>query len=110
MSKLWTRGVAVGLVMVIFAAAAAQSPAAPLRQFRGRLPAYFAKVIDEQQRQRIYGIQQTYHERIETLKVQLAALIDERDAEVEAVLSAEQRLEIERMKAAARAKRGVEQE
>ncbi len=77
----------------------------PIKKFRGRLPAYFAKVVDDQQRRAIYEIQEVYHQRIEALKAQLAALTAERDVKIESVLSEPQRLEVEQMRAAARAKR-----
>ncbi|NUQ63022.1 MAG: hypothetical protein HUU20_11060 [Pirellulales bacterium] len=74
-------------------------------KFRGRLPAYFAKVVDDQQRRKIYGIQEEYHERIEALKAQLAAMMEERDQMIEAILTPDQRQQIDRMKSAAKTKR-----
>ena len=68
------------------AAAAAEPAAKPKREFRGRLPAYYGKVVDDKQRKAIYAVQIEYAPRIDALKAQLAALIAERDAKVDAVL------------------------
>lgn len=66
--------------------------------FRPRLPMYYAKVVDEKQRQKIYGIQKKYHPKIAELQKQLEQLIAQRDAEIEAVLTAEQKAEIEKLR------------
>ena len=75
------------------------------KQFRGRLPAYYGTVVDDRQRQQIYGIQKHYFAQIEDLKAQLEALTKKRDAEVSAVLSPQQQAEVKRLQAAAKAKR-----
>ncbi len=77
------------------------------KEFRGRLPAYFSSVVDDRQRQQIYAIQRHYFGQIEDLKAQLEALTDKRDAEVYAVLSLQQRAEVECLEAAAKAKRNA---
>lgn len=78
---------------------------------RGRLPAYYGKVVSQKQRSEIYQIQGRYAEQIATLKQQLKQLAEKRDAEVAAVLTDEQRAEVEKAKAdaaAARKKRAGE--
>ena len=66
--------------------------------FRPRLPMYYAKVVDEKQRQKIYDIQRKYHPQIAALQKQLEQLIAQRDAEIEAVLTPQQKAEIEKLR------------
>jgi hypothetical protein len=75
------------------------------RKFRPRLPNYFNRVVDEKQRQKIYEIQREYFPKIQALEAQLAALVAERDQKVEAVLTPEQREEVEKLRAEAAARR-----
>ena len=79
--------------------------AKPKKEFRGRLPAYYNRVVDEEQRGKIYAIQRDYAPKIDELKAQLAALMSERDKKVEAVLTAEQLKTVEKLRAEAKAKR-----
>jgi len=66
--------------------------------FRPRLPMYYAKVVDEKQRQKIYDIQRKYHPQIAELQRQLEKLIAQRDSEIEAVLTPQQKAEIEKLR------------
>jgi hypothetical protein len=75
------------------------------KKFRGRLPNYYRHVVDEKQRETIYKVQEEYAAKIDALRKQLETLIAERDAKVEAVLTPEQRKEVERLREEARAKR-----
>lgn len=75
------------------------------KEFRGRLPNYYRMVVDEKQREAIYKIQEEYAPKIAELKAQLAAITQERDEKVAAVLTPEQLQKIEEAKAAAKAKR-----
>ena len=75
------------------------------KEFRGRLPNYYGRVVDEKQRQCIYQIQREYAPRIDFLKGQLAALIAERDKKVAAVLTPQQLNKVEQFRAEAKAKR-----
>lgn len=72
---------------------------------KGRLPAYYNKVIDGQQREKIYAIQQQYEPKITALKAELQALQDKADAEVDAVLTPEQREIIKKLADEAKQKR-----
>ena len=65
---------------------------------RGRLPAYYGKVVTDKQREEIYEIQAKFTEQIAKLQEQLAALTVQRDTEIEKVLTDEQRAEIARLK------------
>lgn len=85
---------------------AASSSAKPSQDtFRPRLPMYYARVVDEKQRQKIYDIQRKYHPQIEALQRQLEELIAKRNAEIEAVLTPQQKAEIEKLRQEAATKR-----
>ncbi len=75
-------------------------------KFKGRLPAYYAAVVSEEQRATIYKLQEEYHNKLEALKKQHAKEIKELDAEedeaIENVLTDEQKEKV----AEAKAKRG----
>ena len=83
----------------------AASQAKEAKKLRGRLPAYYGKVVSDKQRQEIYKIQAKFNEQIMKLKEQLAELVTKRDTEVEQVLSDEQRAEIAKLKEARRSRR-----
>ena len=72
---------------------------------RGRLPAYYSKVVTEEQREQIYEIQEGYAAQIEKLRMELEELYEQRESEVASVLTPEQLKEIAAMAAAARARR-----
>ena len=72
---------------------------------RGRLPAFYGKIVDRKQRQQIYAIQKSHATEIAKLKAQLKDLVTKRDTEVAAVLTAEQQTEVAKLVAAAKAKR-----
>ena len=74
-------------------------------QARGRLPAYFSKVVTVEQREQIYSIQARYAGSIEQLKKQLKELTDRRDQEVTDVLSKEQQQKVNAFREAARKRR-----
>jgi hypothetical protein len=71
---------------------------------RGRLPNFYAKVVDETQRKAIYAVQAKYSEEIGVLGKQIDELTAKRDTEVRAVLSEEQQKEIDALSEAARKK------
>lgn len=77
----------------------------PARKFRGRLPNYYREVVTEEQREAIYAIQQEYADKIDAIRKQLDALIAERDAKVEGVLTPEQRKQVEKLREQAQAER-----
>jgi hypothetical protein len=60
-----------------------------------RLPAHYSQVVNEQQRENIYKIQEEYQPKIEALQKQLEALKKERDEKIAAVLTAEQKKQVE---------------
>ena len=85
--------------------AAEESTPKKKRAFRGRLPAYYGQVVDEEQRKMIYAVQMEYAPKIDALKAQLATLIEQQNQRVTAVLTPEQLKQVEDFKAAAKAKR-----
>jgi len=85
--------------------AAAASDAAAPKKVRGRLPAYFGKVVNDKQREQIYDIQAKFSDQIAKLQKELDELIVRRDAEVEQVLTDEQRAEIARLKSERKSRR-----
>ena len=72
---------------------------------RGRLPAYYARVVTNKQREEIYEIQGKYGEQIAKLKEELESLTSKRDSEVEKVLTDEQRTEIAKLQSEQRSRR-----
>lgn len=85
------------------AAAKAEGPARRARA--GQLPPYYRDVVSDEQRQKIYAIQAEYNAQIAELEAKVAQLRKERDAKIEALLTPEQKKQIEDLRAAARAKR-----
>ncbi len=85
-------------------AAAADGPLKP----RGRLPAHYGRVVDQQQREAIYRIQEEYRPKITDLQAQLDVLRRERNEKIEAVLRPEQRQQIEAAKAAKKSARAAQ--
>lgn len=65
----------------------------------GRLPPYYASVVDDRQRQAIYEIRARMASEFEQLEKQLDALRQSEMAEIEGVLTAAQRAQIEALRA-----------
>jgi Spy/CpxP family protein refolding chaperone len=73
---------------------------------RGRLPANFGKLdLTSEQRTRIYEIQGQYDQQIDALVAQLEEARDRRDTEVEAVLTADQKDQLTKLRAESRQKK-----
>ena len=75
------------------------------KKSRGRLPAYYAKVVNQKQREDIYEVQARYATMIADLQKQIDELASKRDQEVQAVLSDSQLAEIQKLKDEAKARR-----
>lgn len=116
--RAWIRGaLAVPLMTMLLAVATAVEPTAGQepegakasakseKKPSGRLPAYYGQVVSQEQRARIYGIQGKYADQIQKLRDQIIALEKQQMDEVVAVLSTEQRDQIAKMVADAKAKR-----
>ena len=83
------------------AVAGAEAPA----KAKGRLPAYYKDIVDNKQKETIYGIQADYKAKIDALQEQIDKLTADRDAAVENVLSAAQKTKLKAAKEAAAAKK-----
>ena len=95
---------AVGLVVGNSALSIGQE-ARTAKKARGRLPAYFADIVTEEQRTAIYKIQEGYKKQIDDLEAQLAALREKEITEIEGVLDAEQKEKLKKARDEAAGKR-----
>jgi len=104
----------VGIVLVAFVACgiiwAQEAPKptakAAAEKVTGRLPNNYAKLgISEAQRKSIYGIQAKYNDQIDALMKQIEDLRSKRDAEVEGVLTPEQKEKLKALQKDAAAKK-----
>lgn len=99
------------LLLTITISAAAQksgdkkSDSGAEEKTRHRLPDYYADLVDDKQRQEIYDIQDEYGPKIDKLKDELQAMIEERDAKCEKVLTPDQRKKVKELTDAADAKK-----
>jgi TolA-binding protein len=62
------------------------------------LPRFFAGLVDDEQREQIYAIQASYQDQIEALEKELATLKEAELSEMEKVLTAAQRKELETLR------------
>jgi Fe2+ transport system protein B len=105
----------ITLIALVVVFAAVERPVlgaednAPVKKVAGkkgrRLPRYYAEVITEKQRGEIYKIEDEYQPKIEALQKQLDTLRKERDEKISALLTAEQKKQIEAATAKAKANR-----
>lgn len=96
-------GIAMGASAVLQPTLVGQEKAA--KKAKGRLPPYFAQVVTERQRNEIYEIQRKYTEQIDALEAQLKSLQEQRDTEIESVLSDEQKEKLNKLRADAASRR-----
>ena len=95
--------VAVGAVIGNGALSIGQE--AKAKKAKGRLPAYFADIVTEEQRTAIYRIQESHKKQIDDLEAQLATARDKEMAEIEAVLDAQQKEKLKKAREEAAAKK-----
>jgi len=74
----------------------------PAKKTARRLPAYYKDVVTPAQREQIYAVQEKYNTQIDKLQAQIRELTAKRDADVEKVLTGEQRLRVKAIKEAAK--------
>jgi hypothetical protein len=88
-------------------AAGPAKAAAPAKAKRpsGRLPRYYNDVVTKEQREKILAIQQDYGAKIDPLRRQIEQLTRERDEKIERLLTPQQKQQIEKRKADAKAAR-----
>jgi hypothetical protein len=106
--------VVLGSLLLIAGSPQAQEKAAPAQPdapkaqrapARGRLPNYYRQVVTPDQREKVYAIQGTYVEQIAALEKQIADLEAKRDAEIEALLTPEQKEKVKSLAEEARKRR-----
>lgn len=78
--------------------------AKPSLKAKGRLPAYYKDVVTASQKETIYKLQAQYNDQIRKLAEEMKALTEKRDAEIEALLSAEQKAKVDALRAEAKKK------
>jgi len=69
-----------------------------------RLPAHYKDIVTVEQRDKIYDLQGKFDAQIVVLAEQIKALQKQRDGEIEALLSAEQKAKLEKARADSKAK------
>jgi hypothetical protein len=74
------------------------------RRPANRLPAYYSKVISQDQREKVLGVNKEYNTKITKLRDDLKALVAARDAALESLLTAEQKEKLKKLKAEAKLK------
>ncbi len=77
---------------------------------RGRLPPLYKDVVTEAQRQKIYSIQAKYSSEIDGLEARIKRLQAEQTKAIEDVLEADQKAKLQRLRAAAEAKKKKDKE
>lgn len=94
------------LVCSIGVAAAQDAAKKPARaKAKGRLPAHYGKLVDAEQKEKIYALQSEFAAKKEALRKQLEALEAEEDAALEAVLTPQQKQKLAALQAEAKAAR-----
>jgi len=105
-NRAWVLMLLCGLAMAAgFATQVAAQKTEDKKQRTTRLPAHYAKVVTEEQRSSIYAIQEKFEARLEKARAELKAVVDERDAAIEKVLNAQQRKDVEKLRAEAAERR-----
>jgi hypothetical protein len=81
------------------------------KKVKGKLPAYFADIVTDSQRQQIYSVQEKYSKQIADLNSQLETVTKQRDSEIESLLNADQKEKLKkaREEGAAKKKKAAEE-
>ena len=69
---------------------------------RGRLPANYAPVVTDEQKEKIYKIQEEYKTKIDAARAQVDALVKEQKEKIAAVLTPDQKKKVEEAEAKAK--------
>ncbi len=72
---------------------------------KGRLPPYYADLVDEEQRKKIYEVQAQHNPEIKKMKEALDAAVAKRDTAIASVLTPAQKDKLAKLQAEAQAKR-----
>jgi hypothetical protein len=95
----------LGLIVVNSPLSVGQEKAAEKKKAKGKLPAYYADVVSDEQKEKIYAVQAKYAKEISDLNQQLAAVAKKQNEEIEALLTDEQKEKIDKARADAVAKK-----
>lgn len=76
--------------------------AKPSTKAKGRLPAYYKDVVTPAQKESIYALQAKYGEQIRKLAEEMKAVTAQRDQEIEALLSADQKSKVNALRTASK--------
>ena len=98
---------AVGFAAVEQRAFGEEPPVKKARRVHGRLPAHYAGVVNEEQREEIYKLQEEYKPKINVMQAQLDALKQALDEKISAVLTAEQKKRVEQAGGKVKAKKAA---
>ncbi len=71
---------------------------------RGPLPTYYRDVVDGIQREKMYNVHQSYEAKIKEAQAAVKALLEKRDAELEALLRPDQLERVQQLKKEAKTK------
>jgi hypothetical protein len=96
--------IATGLVIGNGALSIGQEAKAA-KKAKGRLPPYFADIVTDEQRNKIYDVQLKYAKERDTLEAQLEELRSIEMGEIEALLDAEQKEKLRKAREEAAAKK-----
>ena len=80
-------------------------PVKKAKRVHCRLPAHYADVVNEKQREEIYKLQEEYKPKIQAMQAQLNALRKNLDEKISAVLTADQKKKVEEAAGKAKAKK-----
>jgi hypothetical protein len=103
--SMLTRALLVALMAALLSATSLSIGQEGKAKAKGRLPAYYAAIVTPRQRDEIYALQDRYAQQIAALREQLAVLTKQRDAEMENVLSDDQKEKLKQARENAAAKR-----
>jgi hypothetical protein len=109
-------GVVAGALLagpyLVLAQSGGEAPSkTPAEGRRGPLPNLFGKIaVNDQQREQLYHIQDEYAAKIDALQQQIKALLQERDAKMEAVLTPGQKLRLAELREEARQRAAKQKE
>jgi hypothetical protein len=99
--NMWRKA---GFAAVIVAAAGMVIGSNPLssgqdakeKKAKGRLPAYYADIVNDDQKTKIYAIQSKYAKKLESLNEQLLEVTKQQNSEIEDVLTADQKEKVKK--------------
>lgn len=117
-ASLWTKVLTASLILSLAGALISNGPTTigqekekepaktrKAERAKRRLPNFYSDIVTDEQRKKIYEIQEKYEKQLNDLNEQLLALTKKQSDEIEAVLSDEQKSRIEEARTAAAGKR-----